>query len=414
MSEIYDLTLSTLTYGGEAMGRLPDGRAAFVPLALPGETVRAQVVESKRGFARLRLLEVLQASPRRIAPRCRHFGECGGCHYQHMPYEDQLAAKTAIVRDQLARIGRIPDPPVQPAIGSPNPYYYRNHIQFALDENGKLGYHRLRSASVLPIQECHLPEDMLNQVWPQLDFEALPEIERVGLRLGVEDDVQLILESSAIEAPEFDVEGLSLSAAHLSPAGTLTLAGSPYLWMEVLERLFRVSAGAFFQVNSAQAAAMVQHVLSLLEQAGALSPRSTLLDVYCGVGLFSAFLAGRCGRLIGIEVSPAACEDFEANLDEFENVELYEAAAEDVLPALRVFPDALVIDPPREGIDKRALDAIVQFSAPHLIYVSCDPSTLARDAQRLLAGGYTLIQTTPFDLFPQTFHIETISWFRKS
>lgn len=416
MSENYTLTLTTLTYGGDAMGRLPDGRAAFVPLALPGETVRAEAVEQKRSFARLRLIEVVESAPPRITPLCPHFGECGGCHYQHLAYADQLAAKSTIFRDQLERIGRVQNAPVQAIVPSPHPFHYRNHVQFALSPTGALGYHRLRSAGVTPIRECHLPEGILNQVWPLLDFEALPEIERVGLRLGVDDDVQLILESKDVRAPEFSVEGLALSAVHLSPAGVLTLAGSPYLWMEVLGRAFRVSAGAFFQVNTLQAAAMVQHVSTLLEEAGALTPQSVLLDVYCGVGLFSAFLAGRCGRLIGVEASPAACEDYEFNLDEFDNVELYEAAAEVALPALTaldVRPAAVVIDPPREGVDRRALDALIALDAPHIIYVSCDPSTLGRDAQRLLAQGYRLVQSTPFDLFPQTYHIESISWFQK-
>ena len=143
-------------------------------------------------------------------------------------------------------------------------------------------------------------------------------------------------------------------------------------------------------------------------------PASTLLDVYCGVGLFSAFFASRVGRLIGVESSPSACEDFEINLDEFDNVELYEAPAEDVLPALDVKPDFAILDPPRAGLEKRALDALLVLGPRRIAYVSCDPSTLARDAARLLAGGFRLVQVTPFDLFPQTFHIESISIFEKN
>ncbi len=402
-----------MTYGGDAMGRLPDGRAAFVPLALAGETVRAEIVEDKRGFARLRLLEVIEPSPQRIQPLCVHFGACGGCHYQHLAYPDQVALKTNILRDQLERIGGLVDPPVQPMVASPRPYYYRNHVQFHLDEAGKLGYHRLRSEDVLAIRECHLPEETLNQVWPQLDFEALPEIERIGLRLGMGDDVQLILESQAAETPELSVEDLPLSVVHLDQAGPLVLAGSAWLVMEVLGRPFRVSAGAFFQVNTPMAEAMVQHILDRLPHYAALGPQTTLLDVYCGVGLFSAFLAPQVGRLIGIEASPAACEDFEVNLDEFDNVELYEAPAEMVLPGLDVQPQVVLVDPPREGIDRRALDALLQLSPQVLVYVSCDPATLARDAKRLAAGGYRLAQATPFDLFPQTYHLESISFFVK-
>jgi 23S rRNA (uracil1939-C5)-methyltransferase len=177
--------------------------------------------------------------------------------------------------------------------------------------------------------------------------------------------------------------------------------------MTVNGRAFRVSAGAFFQVNSAMAGKMVAHLQKRLP----VTPQTTLLDVYCGVGLFSAFFAGKVGHLVGIEVSPAACEDFSANLDEFENVELYQAPAEDVLPQLDVSPEVVIVDPPRSGLEKRALDALQTRGPRQIAYVSCDPSTLARDASRLIAGGYRLVEVTPFDLFPQTYHIESISIF---
>lgn len=405
--------MNGMAYGGEAIGRLPDGRAAFVPLALPGEKVRAAVVEDKRGFARLRLLEVLEPSPRRVAPTCPHFGECGGCHYQHLPYEDQAAVKTEIVRDQLRRIAGLEDPPVANTMPNLFPYNYRNHIQFHLDSQGQLGFKRQRSDEVLAVRECYLPEGPLNEIWPQLDFEAMPEIERVGLRLGAGDEVQMILESRGVELPDLSIEEMPLSVVHLSPTGGVVLAGSNHLVMEVLERPFRVSAGAFFQVNTVMAAMMLAHLLNELKKRAALGPQATVLDVYCGVGLFSAFLAPLCGQLVGIEASLAACDDFMVNLDEFDHVELYEAPAEQVLPALEIQPAAVVVDPPREGLLPAALDGIVRLAPPVLAYVSCDPATLARDAGRLAAAGYRLEQTTPFDLFPQTYHIETISFFSR-
>ena len=144
-----------------------------------------------------------------------------------------------------------------------------------------------------------------------------------------------------------------------------------------------------------------------------VSSSTLLLDIYCGVGLFSAFFAPKVKQVIGIEISPAACEDFAINLDEFDNVELYEALAEDVLPQLNIRPDIVIVDPPRAGLDKKALDAILTLNPKTLAYISCDPSTLARDAARLIAGGYTLLEVTPFDLFPQTYHIECISIFER-
>ncbi len=182
--------------------------------------------------------------------------------------------------------------------------------------------------------------------------------------------------------------------------------GEDHLAMQVLEREFYVSAGSFFQVNTVMAEKMVTHLLGELPL-----PAKTILDVYCGVGLFSAFLAPKCERLIGIELSPSACEDFAVNLDEFDHVELYEGAAEDVISHLEVEQAIVLVDPPRAGVDKRALDGIRALDPPVIAYVSCDPSTLARDAARLIAGGYRLVNVTPFDMFPQTYHIESISLF---
>lgn len=424
-TKIVETKLEKLTYGGDAMGRLNDGRAVFVPFGLPGELVRVRLVEEKKNFARGELLEVLEPSLKRIGARCRHFGECGGCHYQHMPYEAQLEAKTEILRDQLQRIGKIENPPVQEMVACPDPWYYRNHIQFHLSENGKLGFIRAltpnpspqgRWESVLGISECHLPEPLINSIWPQLEFEPGAPFERVSLRQGVGDDLMLVLESDEPEAPELELEA-GISVVHLTEEDALVMAGEDHLWMRVLERDFRVSAGSFFQVNTAMAEKMVQHLLEKLP-----APAQTVLDVYCGVGLFSAFLAPRCERLIGVESSPSACEDFATNLDEFDHVELYEAAAEEVIPALvgRIDraaspkgdnPSYVLADPPRAGLDKRALDGIRQLTPQVIAYVSCDPSTLARDAARLVAGGYRLVDVTPFDLFPQTYHIESISTF---
>ncbi len=405
----YDIQLTALTYGGDAMGRLPDGRAVFVPFGLPGERVRVDVVEEKRGHARAALLEVLEPAPGRIVPRCPHFMACGGCHYQHMDYPAQLAAKAAILKEQLERIGGLADVNLRPAVAAPQAWNYRNQVQFHLASDGKLGYQAARSNAIIPIRECHLPEEPLNALWPQLDFEMLPALQRVGLRLGAGDELMLVLESSQPDAPEFTVEEIPLSAVHLGPGGTLVLAGSDHIVMEVGGRPFKVSAASFFQVNTAQAGAMVSHLLAELP----LEAGQTVLDVYCGVGLFSAFLAPKVGRLVGVELSSDACEDFAVNLDEFENVELYEAPAEQVLAGVDFHPDVIVVDPPRAGLGQATLDGLLRQGAPHLAYISCDPATLARDAKRLVQGGYCLQQVTPFDLFPQTYHIESISLWSK-
>jgi len=401
----YTIKLEKLTYGGDAMGRLPDGRAVFVPFGLPGEKARIRLVMEKKNFAKAELLEVIKPSLERVEAKCKHFGECGGCHYQNLSYESQLAAKTEILRDQLQRIGKIENPPVQPMVGCPDPWNYRNHVQFHLTEDGKLGYVEAHGKSIIPISECHLPNATIDSIWPQLEFESGAPFERVSLRTGANDDLMLILESGELEAPELELEA-GISVVHLTQEDALVMAGEDYILMQVLERGFRVSAGSFFQVNTVMAEKMVEHLLDRLPL-----PTKTILDVYCGVGLFSAFLAPKCERLIGIETSLSACEDFGANLDEFDHVELYEGGAENVIPHLEAEQAIVLLDPPRLGVDKRALDGIRQLAPKVIAYVSCDPSTLARDAARLIAGGYRLVDVTPFDLFPQTYHIESIAIF---
>jgi 23S rRNA (uracil1939-C5)-methyltransferase len=404
--ELHELTLFTLAYGGDALGRLETGQAVFVPFALPGERVRVRLTEQKRGHAQAELVQVLEPSPQRIQPKCMHFGVCGGCHYQHMAYQAQLAAKAEILRDQLRRLGGIEAPPVQPTVASPSAWNYRNHIQFHLAQDGKLGYYRHPAAGspeVFAISECHLPEPALNDLWPQLEFEQGMEIERISLRAG--DELMLVLESSSPEPPELEVEA-EISVVHLFEENPVVLAGDERMLISVLGRPFQISAASFFQVNTSMAGKMVEHVLDRLP-----ASMDLVLDLYCGAGLFSAFLAPRCERLIGVESSVSACEDFGVNLDEFEHVELYEGRAEDVLPILGIEPEVALVDPPRTGLDRRVLDGLAAMRPRTLIYVSCDPSTLARDAKRLIASGYRLVESTPFDLFPQTFHIESISLF---
>jgi len=403
-----EIILTTVTYGGDAMGRLEDGRAVFVPFGLPGERVRVRLTEEKRNFARGEIVELLEASPHRILPRCKHFGVCGGCHYQHLPYEEQLEAKTEILRDQLLRIGKLENPPVQKMVASASPWNYRNHVQFHLTEEGKLGYVKAQDPAVFAITECHLPEGSINSLWPQLEFEPGTNIERVSVRAGKEDDLMLALESDSPESPELEIEA-GISVAHVFEEHTVVIAGNDHVNISVLERDFRVSAASFFQVNTAMAGKMVNHLMANLP----VKQSDMLLDVYCGAGLFSAFFAPTCERVIGIEASPSACEDFSFNLDEFDNVELYEGLAEDAIPHLEAKPDIVLVDPPRAGLEKRVVDGILKLNPRLIAYVSCDPSTLARDAARLLNGGYHLKDVTPFDLFPQTYHVESISFFER-
>jgi len=322
-----------------------------------------------------------------------------------MPYETQLDGKVSMLGEQLTRLGRIETPPLQSIIPCPHPWNYRNHVQFHLNAAGRLGYMEAKGRKIFEIDQCHLPEPELATLWPGLQFEAGLGLERISLRLGRDGEAMLVLESP--EPPELEIES-GLSVVHLLNDEAIVMAGDDHLFMQVFDRFFKVSAGSFFQVNTPMAGRMVAHLLDRLP----LAPQVTLLEVYCGVGLFSAFLAGRVGRLVGIEVSPSACSDFEVNLDEFDNVELYQASAGEVLPNLALKPEIILVDPPRAGLEKGVLDGILVLRPQCLAYISCDPATLARDAARLLAAGYQLAEVTPFDLFPQTCHIESISIFR--
>lgn len=414
-----ELTIAALTHAGEGVGR-HDGRAVFVPFALPGETVRAALIEAKKSYARARLLEVLAAAPERVAPRCpHHFAiqppagpgrarpdlACGGCQLQHLSYAGQLAFKQQMVREQLQRIAGL-DLAVRPTLPSPNPYYYRNHTQFSLTPAGQLGLRAAQSHRIVPIRECHQIEPILGALFPRvaLEAEALPELERLSLRAGSDDDVLMVFEGAS-EAPEVAVD-MPVSVAVLREDGSaLTLAGRDYVLVEVRGRPFRVSAGSFFQVNTPLAEVLV----ALVSEALVPTSGETVLDLYCGVGLFTAFIAPAAGRVIGVEAFGPAVADAAANLDEFDNVEIYEAEVEAVLPQLAERFDAAVLDPPRAGCAPAVLDALLAARASRLVYVSCDAATLARDLKRLAAGGYGVDWVQPVDMFPQTYHVECVA-----
>jgi 23S rRNA (uracil1939-C5)-methyltransferase len=401
-----EILIEKIVHGGDAMGRAPDGRPVFVPFAAPGERIRVEPEESRKGYFRARLLEVLEPAPDRIVPRCRHFGECGGCQFQHLAYASQVRAKESILREQLIRLGGIPDVPIRPAIVSPNPWNYRNHVQGTPTEK-RLGFFRAGSQEVLPIDECHLPEPRLWELWNNLDWEPGPGLRQIGFRAG-DDDEMIVFEGEPGMIPEVVVES-DVSAAWLdSQGGIFYLAGGP-LRFDILGRVFTVSAGSFFQVNTAQIPAIVKTVMEMAEPA----KNETALDIYCGTGLFSVFLAERAARVIGIEESASAAADYEINLDASDTVELYAASAEAALEAITAHSDLAVVDPPRSGLSAPAMRALLHAAPGRIVMVSCEMSTLARDARILTRAGYRLTDLAPIDMFPQTSHLETVSRWMK-
>ncbi len=400
---IVDVQLTGETYGGDCVARMPDGRAIFIPFGIAGEKVRVEITEEKKNYVRGKIVKVLEPSPLRITPRCPHFTDCGGCHYQHLAYEEQLKLKQRILKQQFERLGKIPNPPVNQIVSSPVEWNYRNTVQFHLSPMGKPGFQRAGSNRVVEITECHLPLQAINTLWPQLEIDPQAGIERFSIRSGVEDELMLELEGNMPTPPEFEVD-FPLSVVYQGSEGSVLLSGDTFSTVKVLDREFRVSAESFFQVNTVVAEKMVKHVLDSINM-----KYTHIIDAYCGVGLFSAFLAPRCNQLTGIELSESACDDFAANLEEFEHVSLYMGKVEQVLPSLDVTPDLVLLDPPRAGLDPRAMEGLLKAAPAQIIYVSCDPATLARDLRKMIDAEYHLESITPFDMFPQTYHIESIS-----
>jgi 23S rRNA (uracil1939-C5)-methyltransferase len=409
MGQVIDLELTDMAYGGAAVGR-HEGRVVFVPYAIAGERVRVEIVEEKKRYAQARFMEVLTPSPDRVQPPCPHFGPgpegpCGGCQWQHIAYPAQVRFKQAILADQLRRIGGFSNPPLLPPVPSPSPWAYRNQARFGVSPDGRLGYRAMNSQRILPIRECHIIDPRLLALFQSLDLEPAG-LNGVTLRVGTAtEELMLVLEIAGDELPAVETD-LPLSCVlQFEDGSSVVLVGEGDLVEEVAGRRFRVSAGSFFQVNTPLAEKLVERVLSYL----ALTGRETVLEAYSGVGLFTAFLAPHAARVIAIESDPSAVADAQVNLDEFNHIELYQAEAEEVLPMLGVALDAAVLDPPRTGCAPAVIDALIRLRPSRLVYVSCDPATLARDCRRLAAGGYRLAATQLVDMFPQTYHIESVS-----
>jgi 23S rRNA (uracil1939-C5)-methyltransferase len=418
MTTTFELELTTITHGGSALGR-HEGRAIFVPYVLPGETARVEIAEDKGRYAFARPVEVLATSPDRVEPPCPYFGlaadggaGCGGCQWQHADYQAQLRFKAEIVADQLARIGKIADPTVHPAIPDPTGWAYRNHAQFRPAPGRKLGFQAAASNRTVAIDECLILHPLLSDLYATLDLE-LENLLRLSLRAGTETGDRMLVFEMNDDLPPALESDLPVSCVLLLSDGVhANLIGSNHIAEIVAGHSYRISAPSFFQVNTPQAGQLVRLVTEYLDLQG----NETVLDAYCGVGLFTAHLAERAGLVIGIESSPAAVDDLLENTAAFDNVDVIEGPVEAVLPDLDTAIDAAVVDPPRAGLDRFALDALVEPNATHraparLVYVSCDPATLARDAKRLAAGGYRLVEVQPVDVFPQTYHVESVALF---
>ena len=385
-TELRDIELVDIAPKGDAIGEI-DGLPAFVSRGIPGERVRVKIRRRRKGWIATDLLEVLEPSPDRVPPRCPLFERCAGCQLQHVAYPRQLSLKARMVATQLEKFGAFSDPPVAEPIGAPDPWHYRNHARFTI-KNGRLGFVRRYKREFLDVEACPIMDARINEVLAALQGELVGRTQ-CNVRVGAEAGERMI-------QPKMDPP----------PAGMPT--GQPFLHETLHGRRFRVSAASFFQVHRAQA----ERVVDLVREAVGIGPDRVVLDAYAGVGTFAALLAPHVGKVIAIEESGPAVEDARQNVADLPNVELVLGKAELALAELLDRVDAVILDPPRAGCLPGAIEALLARRPETIVYVSCDPATLARDLRLLVDGGYALERVQPVDMFPHTYHVECVATLR--
>ncbi|MDN5347911.1 MAG: rRNA (uracil1939-C5)-methyltransferase [Clostridia bacterium] len=416
------------SHAGEGVGRFED-KPVFIPFAARGEVVRFELTGRKKNLARGRLLEVLEPSPRRVTPFCPDFTECGGCHLQHLDYQEQLNFKEERVREALRRIGRLNHVSVRPILGMAYPWHYRHTARFHIRTSPagvEIGYYRPQSHLLVPVKSCALlPQDfppLLQYIKALLEKEkeVAREISEVVLRRGLgTGELMVYFRTNGRALPpgwpaakklaEAFPRLVSVLAARagLKKAKPTVLYGRNYYYEHLAGLKFRVPGEAFFQVNPSQAGVLVEVARRL---AGS-EPKYRFLDLYCGVGLFGLALAGSASWVFGLEESRAAVEAARINavLNGINNADFEVGRAEEVgliLEASKIRPDIVVLDPPRSGASPEVLAALAACRPAKMVYISCDPATLARDLALLAGQGYQVVEIQPVDMFPHTYHIE--------
>ena len=388
----FEVRVEKLVYGGDGLARL-DGRVVFAPFVLPGERIRALAEQQKPGLVRARMLEVIEAAPDRVAAPCPVFQRCGGCHYQHAPYEFQLAAKRAILAEELRRLGKIEAPGEIRTVAAA-PFGYRNRVQLAVEET-RLGYREARSHKLCAVAECPVSSPKISEAIVALNRMARdsrwPKFMRALEVFTDERQVQInVLETDRPVARRF----FDWCAAEIQGVveGALDYQGR-----------FRVSSNSFFQVNRLLLDELVDAALGDAQG-------DTAADLYAGVGLLSLPLARRFREVTAVESGAGAVRDLQFNAERagLSNLRAQQQTAEEHLSALAKAPDLVVLDPPRAGLGKAVVKRLTELRPRQLVIVACDPATLARDLSGLIGGGYVIERMTLVDLFPQTYHLETV------
>lgn len=418
------LRIEKLVYGGDSLAHW-NGRAVFVPFVLPGEVVTGRIDRQNRKVIHAQPLTLLEASPERIDARCPYFARCGGCHYQHMEYERQVAAKIEISRETLRHIGKLePSSPIVPHLSPP--WEYRNRAQFRVSRSRRaghleVGYYRAGSHALCAVEGCPILSPKLQDVLETLNGLAksgrLPDTIR-EIEAFVDDRDESLLLSFAGAGLSISAEALRESVARELP-GLVSLerrdtqseerevAGEGFLTYRVSNHSYRVSHDSFFQVNRYLIAEMVAVATAGLGGDHAL-------DLYAGVGLFSLALAPRFSRVTSVEAAPAALADLRVNAGTDPRLHIVGARVEEFLTEFREPVDAVLLDPPRAGAGLKVVEELVRLRPRLILYVSCDPATLARDLRALGTAGYSPEEIHFLDLFPQTYHLETIVRLRSS
>lgn len=422
-----ELTIEKLIYGGDGLAH-HDGSTVFIPFVLPAERVSATAVEQKKKFVRARAERIVEPSAERIAPRCPHFGVCGGCNYQHIPYDAQLRYKTEILRETLRRIGRIEWTGEIVAHASP-PWDYRNRAQWKIRplETGAgapllgIGYCRANSTALCEAEDCAILSPLLLKTLlalrTSLAENVLPrELREIEAFAGANDS-KLLLTATFSGFPPRAGELANTIRKILPETASLLLYdpgrermeldGPGFVEYEAAGSTFRVGHFSFFQVNRFLCDDLAREVADSEESGG------RALDLFAGVGLFSVPLAKRFGYVLAVESNPAAARDLEANARGAGALEVKAADVERFLEKHKGTADLVVLDPPRAGLAPGAAKHLVRLAPPRITYVSCEPPTLARDLAALISGGYEIVTIHLFDLFPQTFHMETVVRLRR-
>lgn len=441
--EELELRIDSLAYGGSGVGRV-DGFVVFVRGGLPGDRVRARVTKTKRGFAEAVAESVLEPSGERVEAPCRHFGTCGGCRFQDLAYEAQIAAKEQQVRDALVRIGRIAEPPLEQIVPAASVYGYRNKLEYSFtagDEGVELGFHRAgRWDEVVGIDECLLTTDLGNAIrlavrdWAREErLDAYDQATGSGYlrhlvyREGRNTGQALVM---LVTAPGERFEtgylvdvlrrfpevrsihwAINDTPAERTNLPTALLFGDEAIEEEMLGLRFRLRPGAFLQTNTE----MAERLYELAREFAALQGDENVFDLYCGTGTIGLALAGQAGAVWGLEISEEAiaCAIENAELNGIENAHFFAGNVGQTVEELVVeagAPDVVVVDPPRAGLAGKALRRTGALGAERIVYVSCNPTTLASDVKVLADEfGYELRRCRPVDMFPHTPHVESVS-----